>query len=323
MSKVIPSYGKPKGYGKKVTELARLHEDDVVIQEKIDGSQISWYVDANGVLHVQSKGKAISNESCADGFRKSFDHLTRLHNSGLIPSGIIFRGEALKAKKHNIATYEREPKGNIVIYDYAHFNLVEDDKVEGGYRAQFTYPEANKLQEELEAYAEKFQIDFAPVYAILPRLTVFTEEMFNKHYENESVLGGPIEGVVLKNYNQVCNEGKTLMGKWVADKFKEVAGKKSGTPKGAPSVSPIFDLAVNYRTEARWRKAIQHLGDEGKLSNSVKDIGPLVEEIKRDIEDEELDRIKDALYALHRKDFHRVWLDGFPQFYKKVLNEDE
>ena len=57
----------------------------------------------------------------------------------------------------------------------------------------------------------------------------------------------------------------------------------------APSVAKIegkhtskgkFETMLdNYRTVARWEKAIQHLNESGRLENSPRDIGPLIKEI--------------------------------------------
>ena len=42
----------------------------------------------------------------------------------------------------------------------------------------------------------------------------------------------------------------------------------------------IVQLAEGLRTEARWRKAVQHLREEGRLERSPKDIGALLVELQ-------------------------------------------
>lgn len=52
---MISSYASPLAIGHK--GIAQIFDgDNVVIQEKIDGSQISFCVDDEGALHVRSRG---------------------------------------------------------------------------------------------------------------------------------------------------------------------------------------------------------------------------------------------------------------------------
>ncbi|MCH8034511.1 MAG: hypothetical protein IH950_12255, partial [Bacteroidetes bacterium] len=70
-----------------------------------------------------------------------------------------------------------------------------------------------------------------------------------------------------------------------------------------------------------WHKAIQHFRDDGKLTESPKDIGPLIQEVLRDIEEEELENIKEELWRLFKKPIQRIVVAGFPEWYKQQLME--
>jgi hypothetical protein len=136
--------------------------------------------------------------------------------------------------------------------------------------------------------------------------------------ERESVLGGShIEGVVVKNYTAKFLLGGQPMplmaGKFVSEKFKEVhrGWEKQHTGKGRWEI-----FKDSYKTEARWHKAVQHLAEKGELTNTPKDIGNLLKEIKNDIATEEMETIKEFLYKEFGGDLLRQATSGFPEWYK-------
>lgn len=108
-----------------------------------------------------------------------------------------------------------------------------------------------------------------------------------------------------------------MSGKYVTEEFKEVHHKdwkKNNTGKGK-----LETLKEQYRSEARWRKAIQHIKENGELEGSPRDIGMLIKEIKKDVTDEEKENIKTHLWSLFGDDFLREAVNGFPQWYKEEL----
>jgi hypothetical protein len=82
-------------------------------------------------------------------------------------------------------------------------------------------------------------------------------------------------------------------------------------------------IATAFCTEARWEKAVQHLRDDGALTDSPKDIGALLKALNHDIDVECKDEIKDALWQMFRKDILRVASRGFPEWYKRCLAAGE
>lgn len=134
-----------------------------------------------------------------------------------------------------------------------------------------------------------------------------------------SSLGGPkIEGIVLKNYSERAMIGSLVLplmaGKYVSEAFKEVHKKEWKTGKDRKEI-----LLSQYHTEARWEKAIQHLRDSSVLTNSPKDIGPLIQEIHRDIEEECRQEIMEQLWSLHKRELMGRVTSGFPEWYKRKL----
>jgi hypothetical protein len=140
----------------------------------------------------------------------------------------------------------------------------------------------------------------------------------------ESFLGGPkIEGVVLKDYSRFDRDGKIYAGKYVSEAFKEKHKKewKEDNPGGKDLLSLI---SAQYCTEARWRKAVQHLQEDGALEGSPKDIGPLMKELVRDLEQEEEAEIKAELFKWAWPHIKRAAGRGFPEWYKgELLKEDK
>lgn len=277
-------------------KLYNLFEGPVVVQEKLDGSQIS-FGKFGGKVYIRSRRQPIiigENKM----FRKAEDTILALFEKNRLPEKFTFRGEYLSKPKHNKIQYEREPQGNIVLFDVQHPN--------GRYFAQETTHE----------FADLLEIDYAPVYAVLvspPEL-----DFFNSFLETDSILGGTIEGVVLKNYTQEF-AGKPLMGKYVSAAFEE--SMKQGKIKVGNSF--IEDIVAPFRTDARWDKAIQHLREEDKLENSMKDIPALLKEITIDVLDEHEEQIKNLLFKRQWKNISKGLTQGFPQYYKDLLVKEQ
>ena len=108
------------------------------------------------------------------------------------------------------------------------------------------------------------------------------------------------------------------MGKFVSEAFKETHQKewKVGNPTGGDMIEL---LAFTLRTEARWNKAVQHLRDSGRLEESPRDIGALIEEVKADVEKECREEIRDRLYNHAWPQIRRKIVAGLPQWYKERL----
>jgi hypothetical protein len=108
------------------------------------------------------------------------------------------------------------------------------------------------------------------------------------------------------------------MGKYVSEKFKEVANKdwKDRNPTGKDIIELITE---KYRTPARWNKAIVHMKEECTYSGTPADIGTLIKMIPEDILKECKDEIMDALFAHFWQFIRRGVTRGFPEYYKEEL----
>lgn len=214
--------------------------------------------------------------------------------------GYIYRGEYFKTRKQNAIQYDRVPARHVVIFDIEDMNL-------GPYR--FLAPD--KVQEE----CQRLGLECVGMEAYD---MVRTKEDLEAHMKKPSLLGGPREGVVLKNYARCTADGKTMMGKYVSEKFKEVNQlnwRTSNPNKG----NVIATLIERLSCEARYLKAVQHLRERGELTETVQDIGPLIREVQTDVIAEETDRIKEALFQWAKGDITRGISGKISQWYKDLL----
>ena len=287
----------PKIYNLGHAAIVDLFQGDVVVEEKVDGSQFSFGV-VDGELFCRSKGVQLVIEAPQQMFARAVETAQAL--KPLLRDGWIYRGEYLQKPKHNALAYDRTPEKHVVIFD---INPGVEHYLSSGDKAA----EAARLGLEVVPMVFAGRVESADQL-----LTML---------DRTSFLGGAkIEGLVVKNYARFGADGKALMGKHVTEAFKEVHKRdwKKDHKTGKDVVALLGD---QYRSKARWQKAIQHLAERGELTNSPKDIGPLIKEVQRDIGEECEAEIKDTLYAWAIKDVRRRAAHGLPEWYKEQLVE--
>jgi len=275
---------------------APLMDVPVIIEEKIDGSQFSFMKDAEGNLHMRSKGAQVF-EGQGGMFAPAIQTVMEIAPKMLL--GAVYRGEFLAKPKHNVLNYARIPKKHIVIFDI--------ERVDGTF---FTVNERSMLSGSLG-------LNSIP-YGIYDKLT---PEILKDSLQWESILGGTkVEGVVIKpiGYNLYGADKKVLMAKYVSEEFKETHKKE-----WKQDIGIVEALGTELRTEARWQKAVQHLAEQEVLDHSPKDIGPLIKEVHNDIILEESSYIKDRLLKKFGGDIIRQSTFGLPEWYKKKLMEEQ
>lgn len=295
--KHIPSYTKILNLGSAGTEKA--FDGDVVVQEKVDGSQFRFGVNEEGKVLVASKKVSFENGCDNDMFLKGYEFVMNSAAIASLPSDTYIFGEYLQSPRHNSLEYGRTPKNNIVIFDCL---------INGKWMSR----------EELEELANRLEVDVIPQYAVGNLTPDGVRAMLGK----QSFLGNAeIEGVVVKNYTQTLLLGGQvfpLFTKFVSEKFKEVHGKNK---EYQPRKSKLQDLIDSYRTEARWEKAFQHLRDSDELELDPRDIPKLMASVGKDIHEEEAENIKEELFKIVWKDINRKATAGLPEWYKqKLLN---
>lgn len=108
-------------------------------------------------------------------------------------------------------------------------------------------------------------------------------------------------------------------GKYVSEAFKEANGANWTGMKKANSIDAFIESFKN--DEARWVKAIQHRQEDGTYTGTLKDIGPLIDDIITDMLEENAKTIKEKLFKLYERQFRGAAVAGFPEWYKKRLAE--
>jgi len=299
----IPSYTKIITLGSSRTENAL--KGDVIIQEKVDGSQFKWGVNERGELLFASKGTKlipVIEEDNILNIKKLFipavKYLLSIKDD-IISMGkdVYFYGETLCKPKHNVLKYDRTPKNNIVLFDAL---------CNGGWMPR----------KGLEKVANNLGIDLIPELYKGQVTVDKIKELLN----TPSYLGNEkVEGVVIKNYNQSIILGGfifPLFTKYVRESFKERHNVEWKIKKPKDCIQSYIN---GFKNENRWRKAILHLKERGMIEQSPKDIGKLIMEVKRDIKEEEEENIKNYLYKIFINRILRTSTRGLPEWYKNEL----
>jgi len=295
---IVKSYPKVLTLGSYQTDRALV--GTVYIQEKVDGSQFRFGVDEKGGVWIGSHHCTFAPGEAAGMFKLAVDYINSIQDTvKQFKPLTTFFCEFLGKPKQNVIAYTRVPQNNLVLFDAY-------GPSSGWY---------NRV--ELEATAACLGIDVVPTFKIgetsLDELRTFLTTY--------SFLGGDtVEGVVIKNYVENILENGTLRPlfvKYVRPSFKEKMDRKAGEKK-----ETLEEYLGSFCADARWLKAIQSLVEQGKITVSPKDIGPLIVQIKKDIIEEEEVNIKHRLYRHFINEILRRATAGFPDWYKEKLVTD-
>ena len=297
------------------------------IEEKVDGSQFSFGLievrqdpmqqlaegrEPEWELVVRSKGAVMLADAPEKMFSKAVATAKRLASPEALAAGVglhpgwTYRAEYLAKPNHNTLRYDRVPTGNLILFDVS---TGDNEWLDPIAKAQ----EAARIG--LECVSTLWQ--WEPHYA---RPLTRLEDLRDILDHTQSVLGGQlIEGVVVKPLVELYGpDKKTLMGKFVSERFKEA--HKHAWKVTSPNSGDILDrLAQTYTVEARWMKAVQHLREAGQLTDSPKDIGLLIPEVAKDLGMEEKADIQRVLWKWAWPHLQRAVTKGLPEWYKNEL----
>ena len=282
-------------------EEVKLMKGEIVAQEKVDGSQFSFSLN-NKELFARSRRVSINLLDPPQLFEKAIAYLLKIKEK--LVEGYIYRGEVLNDIKHNALVYGRVPNNNIVIFD-----------IEPNLGNFFMY-------EEMKEEAENIDLEVVPQLMIYQNINQAKSDV-ERLLQIESFLGGVlVEGTVLKPRRPedavIGRFQKTIMAKFVSEVFKEV--NKKNWNEEHPKTNDINTLIVEtVSNPARWEKAIQRLKETDQFTGTLKDIGLLIPEVKKDVEEECEEIIKDMLYKFHMREIRRKLTHGLPEWYKRRL----
>lgn len=279
----MDGYGKVLAFG-----MCPSHEEligaRVRVEEKIDGSQFQFWLDADGEVVCRSRSRELSEQEANKGqFRLAIGHVRSVAH--LLTPGVVYRGECVSKPRHNIIAYDRVPKGFVVLWSV---------ETKGGVCDHY----------DLSVEAERLGFDCTP---LLGRVLLNELADLKPFIEGPSLLGGKREGIVIKRGN--------IRAKIVGEKFQERKVTKTKRPRDTRE-GFLRELGRSYGPVPRWQKAIQHLREDGKLTGTPADIGPLIQEIQRDILEECWVEIRQAVYDNAKGTVLKATYEGFPEWYK-------
>jgi hypothetical protein len=281
-----------------------MFKGEVEVSEKIDGSQFAFGMNEVGEFECRSKGQMIDMEHPGM-FTIAVAQAKKIMEKSIY-SGckkLYFYTEFLLKPKHNKLCYDRVPNGNLYLFAIWNYNIWEDtNSVKwNAVKMGIEPPHIINICDLEEREGSVFKLD----------------EYLKATFETDSILGGcKIEGVVIKNYNQKTRANQITMCKAVRPEFREIVS----SPKDKVSKELALEAFLSsFKTDARWDKAIMHLGQCDELEGTPKDIGKLIKEILRDLEDEYGSVIKDVLYQKFIKEINTRTIKGFAEYYIKYL----
>ncbi|SNW62027.1 RNA ligase [Orpheovirus IHUMI-LCC2] len=236
------------------------------IEEKIDGSQLSFYL-VDDKLKFVCKGKEIEPGNIS--FNKTILLLEHHLINNRLNDNYIYHGEALSKKRHNVIKYSRLPKCCIVIYD------IYDIKTREWLDYNKKKEECNRLG--LECVKLLYMND-----KVETNMIDKCNELINKIedgtlYSQLSTDDNKcnMEGVVLKHHNfydQRKEKTSAVKLKLVSENFKERHKKPEVKDRtiswdneiGNEVTELLKEYGLQFNTEARFRKAYQRVRDNGE-----------------------------------------------------------
>lgn len=306
----MKSYQKILHLGDKM--LDRLLEGEVEIQEKLDGSLIRWTIHSDGNIEIGSKRMEFNVNGIEKNFVEGANAIKEQFKNFAIDQGstITIFGEYLKSPKQNTLAYERIPKNHIMVFDVVVSNPIKGDQ-------WMNYG-------DMKQFSELNGFESVPILYQGDGKTI-NQDFINKLLETKSVLGNElVEGIVVKNKNQYYDANKYpwLSGNWQSGKYVRKEFQERNHGEHAGEKSGIEGLKISYGGAARWNKAIYRLRDEGKLQYNMKDMVVLLEEVKRDIIEEEKENIKEELWNIYNRQILGSAISGLGEWYKQKLLEE-
>lgn len=248
---------------------------DWYIQEKVDGSQFSFTLDDE--LKFYNKKKEISKNVI---FATTIDSITLLSSTVNLNPDYVYHGEAIRKQRHNVISYFRAPRHHFILFEIY-------SKSHGYLKLDECQREAERLGLEMvQTLYQNKDPQITPVSKCLEIIDLIEQNKI------ESCLGGKIEGIVFKHLHA------KKQSKIVATKLKLVTRQfKESVPGKLHGPSFIESIVSKYKTEARWRKSLQHVREYLPAESKNDDIRrEFMIELKADFVKEHETEVKNLLW---------------------------
>jgi RNA ligase len=272
-----------------------------VVEEKLDGSQFRFGKIGGQVMTGSHRVRYNEYNQPDKMFRGVVAYVESI--ASLLPEGTMFYAEMLSKPKQNTVQYGRAAKNGLMLFD------AWDTRT----NTWFTLP-------ELTAAASLFEIDGPVILAESDGSEPESLDTMQRFLSTTSYFGNSIiEGIVVKCYGDsipvTYQQLPGLFGKYVRASFKEENAIEWRGKKGS-----VTDAVISrFKTEARWEKIVLHLQEEGKLEWNMRDMGALITELSREIEEEVKPAAVDMLWGNIEHQVHKGLGGGMAEWWKAKL----
>lgn len=223
-------------------EILNYDEDEIVVEEKLDGGNGSFFLADDGIIHYCSRNRDLTAEKDND---KTFIEqrlwLEKKLEHKKLNSELIYYGEWMQ--KHTINYGENIEK-------FILFDIRTKEGAFGKHPMFLTRKAKEKIAKELDL----------PLIKLLwsGKVKDFKKLSFNDLLTGSAYYNGDKEGIVIKSYRRTNVWGRQLFAKIVNEKFKEVNHAKFGTliKNDNSDTQKILDT---FFTSARIEKNINKL----------------------------------------------------------------
>jgi hypothetical protein len=261
--------------------------DQIIIEEKVDGGNGSFWIDEDEAIHVASRNRDLTSEEDEKTFAKQRATLKEIlkDKQELISKDYIYYIEWMA--KHTIS-YTKAP-------DIIGLDIRSKRSMVDGQHGLFLSRTAKEVE------FEKLGIEVVPLVGVKTINEIFKEDVFamipqSKYYD------GKAEGVVLKNYARKSTNGNyQLFAKVVAIEFKEKNKTVFGNVKD--KITDTDKVVNEYCTDGRIKKMIGKLINEEGHKLEMNLMKYLPSAVAKDILAEEITGIYEAYKWLDFKSF--------------------
>jgi len=272
------------------TDTVKNPEDELIIKEKLDGSNFRWTINEEGKPVFGSRRVEYKDENGEPAYKEEdYEKL-----DGRFEDAIQHVQEKLDGKhpehlNNNLTFFGEYMVKHSLDYDW------EDTPTVIGFDIYDSKKEEYLDHDEAKEIFKILGIATAPV---LQRTTV--EEFDPENYEipDSNYRDGKMEGVVIINTDQEEDNrsGFNTRGKMVTDEFKEKHKKSTGARQSVEAIKGHEKIISKYCTDGRIRKHIGKMRDEGRdlgkeLMGSQEGSEGLPVRVAVDIMEEEADEI--------------------------------
>lgn len=301
-----------------------IYDGHIDIEEKIDGSQFKIFIKPNGDMEFASHNSPSDAPPDMKMFGVAIEQAQKIFDGYKPDVEMTIYCEYLKSPKHNTIAYGRTPAMNLILFDVKKDTLYlnREEKV-------IFVNDHEGLELVPLLWAGDAEVIVDPENPNKMKDS-FKEELLN----HTSILGHDekskfktIEGFVVKNYEKLYDITKyrnfeQSTHPWMCIKVVNEKFKENNHDENPNRTNKFQELKDNYRTEARMVKTIQRAEEEGLLKGELSDLRILVPMVIQDIEDEEKERIKDALWRMFGKELTGYASKEMVPAYKKYLEDN-